>query len=324
MIRNIISCLVLLIIVAPLLPKTALAVPFAQSESGAECQWEYIDRGPYIEDTHILKKFQKHVKFYPDHIRGDADFHGNGPRINAFVRLYVHPTGVFADLDMNAAETKSDWTTVSGNSRKWYYRTMFVLVAVGQGTPDNPHSIVRMNTSSTWKHSYVDNDHEQDLYTFPGEDLISKVAFVGDLQGDEAGARTSIAVHTPITVACIAFGKSGNTNGQSDVKPYASLCIRNKTGSHIPFRYRWGNESEWAYKTIDPYDWEVFYRIYPSYREHKSPRYYIQFNSRNDWADPLDKDYYLLRKAVVTPYCDGSQNYAFNNTGHNSIDLFNN
>lgn len=124
--------------------------------------------------------------FIPPHVGGDRDFKGHGPTVRLDVRLYIHPqtlNEVWAEVKMDALETKNDWTRAAG--------TRHVKVA----TFARPITAITSPTSLPYTFQYTDTDHSVDIFYNPCAcGLLNEVHFVGDMEGREAGTRTGVAL----------------------------------------------------------------------------------------------------------------------------------
>src|SRR5205823_13899829 len=58
------------------------------------------------------------IDFIPPHTKGDSEFGGHGPRVNAHVSLSNFSNRITANIQMSAVETDSDYTTVTGSMTK--------------------------------------------------------------------------------------------------------------------------------------------------------------------------------------------------------------
>lgn len=126
-------------------------------------------------------------KFIPQHVAGDRDFGGHGPRVNVSASIAIRNTReIWATISMNARETQSDWTEVQGSTNFRLYGH------------DRPILAILSDTFS--QQSYIDTDHSDDELPLSPNDLVNKFVCVGDTGGDEAGTRTGVTVHfNPIT-----------------------------------------------------------------------------------------------------------------------------
>lgn len=120
------------------------------------------------------------ITFVPPHTRGDREYDGNGPNINARVNIYVDNNTIKARVYMKARETRSDWSTAEGSA-------IFNIYTA----PSNRRiiSIVSDKETST---SYTDSGHSEDFFEKGSGELIKRFAFTGDTDGDEAGTRTKV------------------------------------------------------------------------------------------------------------------------------------
>lgn len=121
-------------------------------------------------------------RFFPQHVNGDREFDGNGPRVNVSARIDIRNTyEIWAQIWMRARETKSDWTEAVGSMNYMLYRH------------DRPITAIVSDTYSSL--SYLDTNHQEDEFDLSLNDLVSKFVCVGDTGGSEAGTRTSVVVH---------------------------------------------------------------------------------------------------------------------------------
>jgi hypothetical protein len=81
---------------------------------------------------------------------------------------------------MRARETRKDWTTAEGTAE-------FMI-----GSAAKP--IMDILTSRVQDHQYTDTDHEVDVFSFPASGPVSRIEYVGDTSGEEAGIRTGCQV----------------------------------------------------------------------------------------------------------------------------------
>jgi hypothetical protein len=122
------------------------------------------------------------VSFFPRHTQGDRDFGGNGPHVDLEVSLMINPNDrreLLAVVSMRAVETGGDRTTAEGWQAFVIYRSPTPLKAVRSHTFFN--------------HSYRDTNHRVDTFVFRGG-VVSRLDYVGDTRGDEAGTRTGVAI----------------------------------------------------------------------------------------------------------------------------------
>jgi len=122
------------------------------------------------------------IEYMPPHTRGDRDFGGHGPNVTCVVRVFVrNQTQLWASVFMRASETRSDWTTASGQREFQLY--------------NHRAPIAEILSDTVSSHFYRDDDHEEDVFTTSAGELVSQFTFVGDTRGDEAGNRTRVLVH---------------------------------------------------------------------------------------------------------------------------------
>jgi hypothetical protein len=141
------------------------------------------------------------TKFIPTHTRGDRDYAGHGPdaALKASLELLTNASGgttMRVRLAMEAVETVSDWTTVSGVR----YTPLFVTDA-GYRVDRIIDSTGRTVVLQDQKY-YRDTDHADDLLG-PGyvtstyfTSFVSRYVATGDTAGDEAGTRTGVSLTT--------------------------------------------------------------------------------------------------------------------------------
>ncbi len=131
------------------------------------------------------------ITFVPNnHTRGDRDFDGNGPNVTGHVTLvttrHASPSAVNVAkirVHMQARETESDWTTVSGTNDFLVYSFPRGFRLLQRVTP----SALRSDFS------YTDNNHEKDTVR-PGEGPARRLVITGDTDEDDVGL-TKADVH---------------------------------------------------------------------------------------------------------------------------------
>ncbi|WP_437653644.1 hypothetical protein [Sorangium sp. So ce1182] len=136
--------------------------------------------------------FNAETPFYiPPRVGGDSDFSGNGPSVYLITGLHlVNGNEVWATVHIDAKETKSDWTQATGTG--WFH----LYTA--------PREITAIFAQPFMEHKYVDTDHDRDIFGFPAGYLVSRLEYVGDTKGNEAGSRTGVkVVFQPITVGLL-------------------------------------------------------------------------------------------------------------------------
>jgi hypothetical protein len=110
------------------------------------------------------------MTYIPPHTRGDADFSGNGPKVDASVRLVSAGDHVNVAIAMTAVETHSDWTTASGSTTTAFY----------SAEPGFRIDSIVDPAVSSW--SYTDTNHDVDVFGSSGGP-VSQWQFIGDTGG---------------------------------------------------------------------------------------------------------------------------------------------
>src|SRR5882724_6362725 len=119
--------------------------------------------------------------FIPPHTEGDTEYKGHGPRTYASVELQVrNDREVWAQVYMRARETQKDWTTAEGTAE-------FQIFSQNK-------RILDILSSRVQDHLYTDTDHELDVFSFPPPNLMSRIEYLGDTRGNEAGTRTGCQI----------------------------------------------------------------------------------------------------------------------------------
>lgn len=129
--------------------------------------------------------------FTPNHTRGDAEYNGHGPEVEASVRLRIDSYGqsLVSYTVFRAVETTHDWTTAQGDRSESIY-------FAPRGT------YIRGILSDTQSdYSYTDRDHTADVYRLGSGELVESFRFVGDSSGLDAGRTTGVqAFFNPIYI----------------------------------------------------------------------------------------------------------------------------
>jgi hypothetical protein len=119
--------------------------------------------------------------FIPPHVEGDREYKGHGPvtyhRVDVQVR---NDKELWAQVYMRARETKKDWTTAEGTAE-------FQIGTYAK-------RIIDILSSRVQDHQYTDTDHDLDVFSFPPSNMVSRLEYVGDTAGSEAGIRTGCQV----------------------------------------------------------------------------------------------------------------------------------
>jgi hypothetical protein len=119
--------------------------------------------------------------FIPPLVEGDAEYKGHGPVTYLRVELQVrNGKEVWAQVYMRARETTKDWTTAEGTAEYQIYT--------------HPKRIRDILSSQVQDHLYTDTDHARDVFSFPASNLASRLEYVGDTKGHEAGIRTGCQI----------------------------------------------------------------------------------------------------------------------------------
>lgn len=135
------------------------------------------------------------TRLCPSHIAGDNDYKGHGPEVRAEASLrVVGQREIWADLELNAKETRSDWTEADGS---WSRRLW---------TAPSGWSIIDIVSSEASNTNYTDDDHELDLPRIAGGNLVRQFSINGDTGGRDVGHCTLDDVYmsvdfNPITVS---------------------------------------------------------------------------------------------------------------------------
>lgn len=132
--------------------------------------------------------------FIPPHLGGDADFKGHGPYIKLRVSLYIKqqaPNEVWAKIEMDAIETKNDWTHAGNWGAPRHERVAVFARPVTH--IESPWNMGVLNDRER-VFEYLDTtDKGVDRFNNPCEcGMLNSVTFVGDQVGREAGTRTGV------------------------------------------------------------------------------------------------------------------------------------
>lgn len=129
------------------------------------------------------------IDFCPPHVCGDRDFKGHGPcvKFTAQARVSTAANALDACVYMKAEEwqdgkPKEDYTTAEGWCRR-------IRVPAPEGT-----RIVGLapGQEATFRHSYLDDDHECDVFGFSPHRLVRRLVYTGDTRGEDAGVVTGV------------------------------------------------------------------------------------------------------------------------------------
>jgi hypothetical protein len=140
------------------------------------------------------------------HVAGDRDFGGNGPRVNCTVNLRVDPTRTFIEavVNFNAQETGGDRSEVRGN---WIQR-VFALPANSNMRINRINSVVETTASFVSRSAggegpFGCNDgyvHRSDAgEILLSNNLIRSIGIIGDTGGDDISSDGDCRCDTKIT-----------------------------------------------------------------------------------------------------------------------------
>lgn len=116
----------------------------------------------------------------PEHINGDREFDGNGPKVEANATLrVVDNRKVYVDMYLHERETKSDWTECEGKWSELVYKA------------PNGWVISNIITDMISTTSYTDIDHRLDIPEVSGGRLVKKFEIMGDTRGLDVGNCTA-------------------------------------------------------------------------------------------------------------------------------------
>jgi len=118
--------------------------------------------------------------------RGDREFAGHGPKVNASARLNQNGTRVTLGLTLDAVETKRDFTEAKGN-----WTDTICVVPTGfkiiRFTPDRDPKTAFVESTA----SYTDNNHKLDTPAVKGDTLVRRFEIMGDTRGKDIGNCTT-------------------------------------------------------------------------------------------------------------------------------------
>lgn len=127
--------------------------------------------------------------FTPPHTQGDQDFKGHGPCVHLTVSPRTDMLGrnLIADVSMSAFECDDDFSKPRSDHTTAAGTTSITLLSLPEG-----ERIVGFSPSGGVVRQYIDDDHQDDLFTFGGNAIVEQARFVGDTDGNEAGTRTEV------------------------------------------------------------------------------------------------------------------------------------
>ena len=129
--------------------------------------------------------------FVPPHNRGDREFDGHGPCVRFAVELRIEDDGtaLTANYEMHAFECAGSFTSPQHDFTASLGGREELLTSAG---PNG--RILGYSTASSLQHTYIDNNHADDIFTFSGNEPVSSLRFIGDTSGDESGTKTGVFV----------------------------------------------------------------------------------------------------------------------------------
>jgi len=157
---------------------------------GCEVEFQF-DPGTPLPDPEVLAVEVGELDLCPPHTRGDRDFRGHGPCVDLTAEVAVDTDDNTLDVrvHMDAEEwedgqPKSDYTTARGRTR-WHSIRM----------PDGVRIVgLAPGQEATFRHTYLDDDHEDDAFWFSASRLVDSLVYTGDTYGDDAGVATGVSV----------------------------------------------------------------------------------------------------------------------------------
>lgn len=116
---------------------------------------------------------------YPEHIAGDAEFNGNGPKIEAKAWLEVKNNNkeIWLNVSMHSIENGGDLT--EGVLQHQY------LLYVAPGN----RKILSISSDNYSEWLYEDDDDAMDSNELGGDELVRKFEIMGDTAGEDLGAK---------------------------------------------------------------------------------------------------------------------------------------
>jgi hypothetical protein len=118
--------------------------------------------------------------------------------------------------------------------------------------------------------------------------------------------------------AFLGFSAVGNFGPTSEAaNRFALTCIENKTNEIVNYRFRWGDDGEWASRTLQPNARRAHSWRYNNPNQRKSPGLHIRFDSDlssrmisqgyrlDSYASPQETDCKAYGKEYVFRY-DGT------------------
>lgn len=129
----------------------------------------------------------EYIDFVPkNHLEGDLEFNGNGPKMIAHLYLKQDGLKAYARVYLYARETKSDWSTVDGYSE---WKEIY--------TVKSGYRINKINEPTIYIHilringqDYIDYSHGTETL----ETTVGTASLVGDTAGSEIKTKTKISL----------------------------------------------------------------------------------------------------------------------------------
>jgi hypothetical protein len=147
--------------------------------------------GPHQNGAVMIEMDVGEIDFRPPHVRGDRDFKAHGPLVTfrAEVGVDGHSGALAVRVYMRAEEWEDgkpepDHTTVEGWTPWQQVKAPAGLRIVGLAEGQPPR----------FEYSYLDKNHEPDVFEFPPQALVASLVFIGDTPGEEAGSKTGVRV----------------------------------------------------------------------------------------------------------------------------------
>lgn len=121
----------------------------------------------------------------PKHVRGDREFAGHGPHVTAHAYLFKTNGGRFLKVRiyLKAKETKRNWSTAQ---KTWSFPIWNAPLG---------KRIVGWTPSGTSRANYVDQNHQLDVPSIQGSNLVRRFEIKGDTKGSDIGNCTKDDVY---------------------------------------------------------------------------------------------------------------------------------
>ena len=148
------------------------------------------------KDTSVVLK---PVTFIPEAVLSspyggnpDLEFKGYGPCIEFSMSIHIDPSkkSVIADLFMDAWECDDDLTTIHPDYTQAVERKSVVLFKI-----DDPNTTIeKINMGTGIYEKFIDTSTNPMTINYGSYSAVSKIEFVGDTSGDEAGSETGATI----------------------------------------------------------------------------------------------------------------------------------